>query len=453
MAFINGEYEQRDQQTALTGAVVAAVVERQRVVSETRWRVIGGMVLRLALLALCGYVLWRVRTIVTTLIIAGVFASAASALVEPLTRFRIRFLTPKTQRIAATGLVFVALFGGLFLTISVMIHPFQVEWVQLKANWPHYQTSLQTWAVAAKVWYQGLSPDIKNLASSVRDKQALPSPTAWLGNILTATISWASHVVELILVPVLAFYFTVDGRALRSELLFFLPKGRLRSTMAIMNESGQIMRSYIVAQFWLAMIAGVTVGVGLALLGMPYALILGIFAGVTRVIPIIGPLVGGIPVVGLSFLYGTQQGNPYLWVGVLIFFVVLHLLESKIVMPHLLGKHLHLHAVVILVALLIGGEFFGLMGMFLAAPFAALTRVLIMHFFVIPRRHQEQLVRDSKEATLETATPNGDQQPPLRLTTVEAPSNGSGNGRGMLRLERALRADRESRRGASGDAA
>ena len=180
-----------------------------------------------------------------------------------------------------------------------------------------------------------MPPDVREVVDNLREQQAMPSPSAWLGNLFGATLSWASHVVELVLIPVLAFYFVVDGRALRSELLFFVPKGRLRSTMAILNEGGSIMRAYIIAQFWLAVIAGVAVGVGLSLLGMPYALILGIIAGVTRAIPVIGPLLGGIPVVLLSFLYGAQQDKPYLWVGVLIFFTLLHLIESKIIMPPL----------------------------------------------------------------------------------------------------------------------
>ena len=423
-------------------AIAAALLDRQQGVVENRWRTVGAVLLRLALLAVCGYVLWRVQTIVTTLIVAGVLAAAAGALVEPLMRFRVRGLSPKAQRGIAAVLVFVLLFGGVFLTINFMVRPFQTEWAQLKTNWPRYQAAIETGAVQAKAWYQGLPPDIRDFLQSLREKQAMPSPTAWLGGVLGTTLTWASHVVELILVPVLAFYFVVDGRALRSELLFFVPKGRLRSTMAILNEGGSIMRAYIVAQFWLAVIAGVAVGVGLSLLGMPYALILGIIAGVTRAIPVIGPLLGGIPVVLLSFLYGAQQDKPYLWVGVLIFFTLLHLIESKIIMPHFLGHHLHLHAVIILVALLIGGEFFGLMGMFLAAPLAALARVLILHFFVIPRRRQEKAVRQAK-GTQEKAETPVKSTAPLRLSTVEI----SGAGRGAIRMERALQADRESRRG------
>jgi predicted PurR-regulated permease PerM len=195
-------------------------------------------------------------------------------------------------------------------------------------------------------------------------------------------------VIEMVLVPVLAFYFTLDGRALRNQFLSLVPRRHQRQTLAILSESGAIMRAYIVSQFWLAVIAGVVVGVGLNLIGMDYALILGLFAGITRAIPVIGPLIGGVPLVLLTFVYGAQQGNPYLWVWALLMFTCLHLIESKIVMPKFLGHALNLHAVVIIVALLIGGEFFGLMGMFLAAPIAALARVLLMHYVIIPRRRR-----------------------------------------------------------------
>lgn len=138
------------------------------------------------------------------------------------------------------------------------------------------------------------------------------------------------------------------------------------------------------------LIAGVLVGVGLALIGMPYALILGIFAGLTRAIPVIGPILGGIPIVLLAFIVGPQQGSPLLWIWVLLFFSLMHLVESKIIMPKFLGHRLHLHAAIILIVLLIGGEFFGLMGMFLmgmflAAPVAALARVLVHHYVIRPR--------------------------------------------------------------------
>ena len=377
----------------------ALLSDRQRAAvaasSEGRLRFWSSLLLRLALLALTVYVLWRIQAVVTTVVIALVVASAVGALVRPLTRRPVSFLRPRTQRTIATAFVFAVLLAALVGSVRLMIHPFEREWAELQQNWPQYQETLSGQMEAAKARYANLPPEVRVFLEERLRVNSLPSPGAWLASLLGRTVSWASHIVEMLLIPVLAFYFTLDARELRSELLFLVPKGRQRSTLAILSESSAIMRDYVVAQFWLAVIAGVVTGVGLSLVGMKYALILGIFAGVTRAIPIIGPLIGGIPLTLLSFVYGAQSGNPLLWLWVIGFFSLLHLVESKIIMPKFLGHRLHLHAAIIIVALLIGGEFFGLMGMFLAAPVAALARTLIMHYVVVPRRRRERAARQA----------------------------------------------------------
>lgn len=385
---------------------------------ESRLGAAWTLLVRVALTALGIYLVWRVRTILTTVLIALVLACAVGALVDPLCHVRIRFLRPRTQRTLATTLVFVFLALALFAAVRLLLNPFQSEYTHLQQHWAAYRTTLLEQIGRAKDWYAGLPPDVQAFFQRQLSQQSLPSPTGWVLGALGTTVSWAAGAVELLLVPVLAFYFTLDARALRNEALLLVPRAHLRPTIAILDEGGAILRDYVIAQFWLAVIAGFVVGIGLHLLGMDYALILGIFAGVTRAIPVIGPLIGGAPIVALSFVYGAQQGNPLLWVYVLAFFTALHLIESKLVMPKFLGHRLHLHAAIILIALLIGGEFFGLMGMFLAAPVAALARVLLMHYVVLPRKHAEQQER-------------------MRATISSG--GGATTGR-ILRLERALRA-------------
>lgn len=358
---------------------------------EKRAQFWGGVLLRVALTALVLYVLWRVRNILVTVTIAFILSAAASALVDLCMRRRITYLRPHTQRVFATSLVYGVLFLAFFVSVRMLITPFQLEIRKLTDNWPEYQKSLQSAVSWIQDKYASLSPDMRAIVDAQKANFSVASPSVWLANLVRATLGWTSHVVELILIPVLAFYFTLDGRKLRNQFLFLVPDKWLRPTFAILSEGGAILRAYIVSQFWLALIAGVVVGVGLKLLGMDYAVVLGLLAGITRAIPIVGPLIGGIPIVLLSFVYGAQNGNPYLWIYVLIGFTCLHLIESKIVMPKFLGHALNLHAVVIIIVLLIGGEFFGLMGMFLAAPVAALARVLLMHYVVRPRRRSTAL--------------------------------------------------------------
>jgi predicted PurR-regulated permease PerM len=379
---------------------------------EVRLQFWWSLILRACLIAFGVYFLWRIRGIVTTVIVALILAAAAQALVEPLCRRRIRGMRPHTQRVLATFAVYVFLAVAAFWSVRTLVTPFQTEFRHLAHNFPAYRERIEEQLGALKSLYDNLPPEWRGFFESQRAKMSLPDPGAWATDILKATVAWASHVIEMVLVPVLAFYFTLDGRTLRNQLLSLVPRRHQRQTLAILSESSAIMRAYIVSQFWLAVIAGVVVGTGLNLIGMDYALILGLFAGITRAIPVIGPLIGGVPLVLLTFVYGAQQGDPYLWIWALLMFTALHLIESKIVMPKFLGHALNLHAVVIIIALLIGGEFFGLMGMFLAAPVAALARVLLMHYVIIPRRRRRGSSTDS-------ASPGG--------------------GGRILRLERAVR--------------
>ena len=216
-----------------------------------------------------------------------------------------------------------------------------------------------------------------------------PSPTAWLRRVLDATLTGLAKIMDVILIPILAFYFVLDGHALRNEFLALLPRRRLREAFHLLRESSSIMQSYIIAQFWLCVIAGVVVYIGLSAIGMKYALILGLLAGFTRAIPIIGPVIGGIPIVLLALI--VPGGGLLLAVKILTFFSLLHLIESKLLMPKFIGHRIHLHAALVIIVLLIGGEFFGLLGMFLAAPLAAIGRVLIAHYVIRPRRLADRM--------------------------------------------------------------
>jgi predicted PurR-regulated permease PerM len=343
--------------------------------------------------------------IVTTLVVALVISSAASTAVEPLCRKRITYLRPHTQRVFATVLVYALMILAVYLSVRALFTPFQHEIKRLIENLPAYKAQGENLLSTARTWYENLPPAVRDFVEQQRANAGDGSsflPTAWLAGAAKGTVKSAGHIVELVLIPVLAFYFTLDGRKLRNQFLFLVPRNRMRQALAISSESGAIMRAYIASQFWLAVLAGVLVGVFLKILGMEYFVVLGLFAGITRAIPVVGPLLGGIPIVALAFAHGAQNDNPLLWVWVLVFFTGMHFAESKFIMPKFLGHALELHAVVIIVALLIGGKLFGPLGMFLAAPIAALARVLLMHYVIAPRRRfrPKKIKRQGKSRVL-----------------------------------------------------
>lgn len=347
------------------------------------------LLVRLALIVFVAYFLWRVRSILTDVLVAAVLAFALVGPVDWLCRFRVKRLGARAQRLLATLLVFLTLGFVVYQSVRVMLSPFQAEAQQLSQNWPVYQGRFTGMASSARTWYAKLPSDLRAFLQKQDTGSALPSPNAWLRSALEATVSGLAGIIEkfvhLLLIPVLAFYFVLDGHALRNELLALLPRRRLRESFVLLRESSAIMRTYVIAQIWLCVIAGVVVYAGLSLIGMKYALILGLIAGVTRAIPIIGPVIGGIPIILLALITGGP-GGPLLAAKVLVFFSALHLIESKLIMPKFIGHRINLHAALVIIVLLIGAEFFGLLGMFLAAPLAGIVRVMLQYYVIRPRR-------------------------------------------------------------------
>jgi predicted PurR-regulated permease PerM len=245
-------------------------------------------------------------------------------------------------------------------------------------------------------WYEAhVSEDIRNrIAAQLKQQQAnqsIPERIAtWAANLASQVGPISHYVVEIVLFPVLAFYFALDSRKIKHEFVGVLPRNRRRAVMRVINDFNGIMYSFVVGQAILCAIAGVVVGTGLAALHVKYPLTLGLLAGITRAIPIIGPIVGGIPIIGL--VLATKGIGVALMV--LGFFTCLHFAESKFLMPYLIGDRMNLHPVVIIIVLLIGEEFGGLLGMFFAAPVAALIRVLVRRYWLrspleFPRSRRE----------------------------------------------------------------
>lgn len=390
--------------------------------ANSAWR----LLVRLAIIACLVYGLYRLRSVITTLFVAAIIAYAVDPLVLWLTKRRwfvrahqallntgaaLRFaITRKegagprptvirqhTLRLWAT---LYALIIALFLMWEgsiLVVRPFVSEFRSAIAIDPVLKTSrLQ------RAWEKGLSrydsnpsvPDAfksDKLLSQLRSAEAIDRMKQAAGSTVPEGLKRLAEglmsVVEIVLLPVLAFYFLIDGRKLKHEFVSLVPRRYLLETVRMSNEFNRIMRAFIFGQFILCALAGIVVGAGLAMLHVDFPITLGVLAGITRAIPIIGPIVGGIPIVLLTL----ADKGPGVALAVLGFFTFLHFAESKFIMPILIGDRMELHPVVIIVVLLVGGEVGGvliggalgsLLGMFFAAPVAALVKVMIRRYWL-----------------------------------------------------------------------
>ncbi len=350
---------------------------------ENSIRVIWGLLVRIVLVVASAYILYRVRTILISVLVAILLTYALLPIVDWLCRKRVTFLKPKTQRLIATIIVFIAFIGFVTATVAIITTPFNEELSRFTSSMQEYADQLNSLAGHFTKWYSRAVPDdLKDMIGKLDYSAFTKTMGLYVQKLLTYTKSWIGLALELVLIPVLAFYFVLDHRSLSREIYGLVPKRRIREAVKIGHETGIILQSYVVGQIILCAIAGLLTGLFLVLLGVPYVVVLALFAAITRAIPVIGPVVSGIPIVLVGLLNFHGLAIPtYL----LIFVVVMHFAESKFIMPKLIGYRLRLHPAVVVIVLLVGAEFFGIIGMFLAAPVAAIIRELLRLYYITPR--------------------------------------------------------------------
>lgn len=198
----------------------------------------------------------------------------------------------------------------------------------------------------------------------------------WLLGILGSAVGWAAALVNLILIPVIAAYLTVDFRKFFNRIRILIPRPILPTVEKVIRDIHQVLTDFLLGQFLVAVALGVMYTVGLLIVQAPLALVIGPLAGFLALVPYLGFIVGFGFAALLTFL---EYQDLWHLVGVTATFVVAQTIEGWVLTPKLLGKKVGLHPVWVLVALLLGAEFFGLSGIVVAVPVAAAIRVVLQH--------------------------------------------------------------------------
>lgn len=346
------------------------------------WRRMG-IIVFFALLALLAYFLFQrfLRTAATIILLAALLTYLLQPLVNWLEKVS-HIKRRETARIFATLLVYAAIAGAIFFvgaaiknTVTANVIAVQSTWAGANKHVPQQLIHLQRWYLATvphRIQLQ-LAANVRKEVGHISDRY-IPRLVSTLSGLLKIAGTWVSILVELIFVPLVAFYFLTDGKRVREQTLFFISKQYHAGLLKYLEEIDRLLRRYVYSQFVLCFIAWAVVTISLLIMGIPGALLLGVIAGVSRAIPIVGPVVGGIPVLA-TMLLDPQWAGAFWWV--LIGFMLLHFFESKFLMPRILGQHLDLHPVLIIVSLLVGYEVLGILGMFLAPPVLALIRYIL----------------------------------------------------------------------------
>ncbi|MCX8052173.1 MAG: AI-2E family transporter [Armatimonadetes bacterium] len=368
--------------------------ERARLIYSVSWRLLKRVTLLVASVYLAvrygPYVLVRLTSIFVSVVAAIVLMYALMPTVDWLATRRLRFvkMRARTQRLIATIVVFVAFLGLAALCVSLFVTPIQQELEQFSRRIGDYTDQLGEVFKSVSHWYRTRVPEsVKGLIGKLDYSRLTSGITDWAQRVLKVLTSSVEYALELVLIPVLAFYFLLDYKSLTHELYALAPGAKRKTALKIGRGVGEILQSYVFGQLILCAIAGLATGLFLTIMKMPYVVVLALFAAITRAIPIIGPVISGVPIVLVGLIY--SGGHIALPLYLLVFVVVMHFAESKFVMPKLIGRRLHLHPATVIIVLLLGAEFLGIIGMFLAAPVAAIVREIVRLYYIRPRETRD----------------------------------------------------------------
>lgn len=195
--------------------------------------------------------------------------------------------------------------------------------------------------------------------------------TRFLDNI-GATIE---VVFNAFIIPFLIFYILKDIELIERLMLQYLPRSRRKSMITLLKEIDQALGNYVRGQFLVCVIIGVLAYIGYISIGMPFALLLAGVVAICNIIPYLGPFLGAAPAMVMATTISWKMVLLVLLVNMLC-----QTIESNVISPQVVGRSLRLHPMMIILALLIGGEVAGIPGLILAVPFFAVTKVILQHF-------------------------------------------------------------------------
>lgn len=193
-----------------------------------------------------------------------------------------------------------------------------------------------------------------------------------LSAVYSSTLGFFGGVVSFITVAIASFYMLLEEKTFFNFLGSFLPHGKVQRVESVVDKISEKMSYWLIGQLFVMVVVGVVTAIALAILGVPYSLLLGLWAGIMEFFPYIGPVLGAVPGVALAFItLGPIKGL----VAIAIYFLIQQL-ENNVLLPKVMGKALGLSPVVIIFALLIGGKLLGFIGLVIAIPIAAALSVI-----------------------------------------------------------------------------
>lgn len=335
--------------------------------------------------------IWQFIGVVSLpIVLAGIFYYLLNPAVD--------FLEKKgVKRVYGIALLFLIVIGLIIWGVVVIVPKIQEQSMSFADNFPDYMNTVDE--KAREILRDPIFAQFQTQIDNYSDK-LMSTLTDFIQNFSKSTISSvgkivsavANVVVAIVTFPFILFFLLKDGRHLAPYMSRVLPNRWRKPTLDVIAEMNEQVSSYIRGQLTVALAVAVLFIIGFSIIGLDYAVTLGIVAGVLNMIPYLGSFLAMIPAIFLGIVAG-----PVMLLKVIVVFVIEQTIEGRVVSPLVLGSQLSIHPVTILLVLLTSGKLFGLLGVVFGIPVYAAGKVLLTHLFNWYKRESRYYYDEDRE--------------------------------------------------------
>ena len=341
---------------------------------QVKWFYRLGFLLLLFIVLFVFYLLrpiwFPVLSIFLTALSPFIVAALISYLLHPLVEIVHR---KGLHRGIAIGLIYLVFFGALGYGIYKGIPVFINQMIDVAERAPEmaelYRNYIARFHSQTSSWPFGLHERLEQIINTMEMKIS-----SIISVLIEALSGLSNFFIFLLLIPIISFYLLKDAENIIESGLRLVPRKKRGTIKQFLTDIDHSLGGYLRGQLLVCFIIGTFAAILFWAFGLNYSLLLGIFIGVTNIIPYFGPLIGAVPALLVAVTVSTGMV-----IKVAIIVLVLQFLEGNVISPIIMGKTLKLHPLVIIFALLVGGEIGGILGLILAVPILAFVKVAISH--------------------------------------------------------------------------
>lgn len=337
----------------------------------------------LLLLIAAGWLLALLAPILTPFVAAFLLAYIGDPLVDRLERLRLS----RTLAVVVVFVLFSIIMGALILLIAPLV---SAQAKALFERLPGYIQWVENRILPVIIDFTGISLEDGELGLGPFMAEYGASAASWageaIGRVTRSGKALMTLIVNLLLIPVLLFYLLRDWDRMIAAIGELLPAGSRDKVVAVAREADLALGGFLRGQLLVMLALALIYSVGLYLVGIDFALAIGVVSGLVSFVPYLG-LIIGLVLAGLAAVAQAQSAMALL--GVAAVFVGAQLIEGMLLTPRLVGDRIGLHPVLVIFAVMAGGQLFGFFGVLLALPAAAVVSVIVRfayhHYFATPQ--------------------------------------------------------------------